>query len=494
MGEVDPRDARIAQLEARHAEDQATIAELRRELAAARATIAELRATIAELRERLGRDSSNSDKPPSTDGPEGRRRRNKKPRGSGRRPGGQVGHEAHGRQLLPEDQVDEVRPVLPRACSKCGGPVEEREEGPPASRHQVWEVPEVKPHVTEWRLVYGYCAGCQRWTQGELPEGVPTGTFGPRLMALVAYMTGLLRLPKRPVQWLLRDVLGVEVALGSISKVEAQVSQALAEPVEQARQYIRKQTGPVHLDDTGWHEGPLRKALWVAATALVAVFLIAEGRSKKVAQWILGEGFKGMVVADRARAHWWLGVERWQVCWSHLQRNFRSWVDRGRGACEVGKQLLEYTATLFQLLRRVHDGTLERGTMVRRMDEVRQRVRELLEKARECADEKAAHAASELLGQFKALWTFMHHEDVPATNNHAERLLRHAVCMRKVSFGTKSPEGSRFIERILTAVTTLRLQNRPVLPFLTRAVESWLHGHGAPSLLPSSLPPLHAAA
>jgi transposase len=313
-------------------------------------------------------------------------------------------------------------------------------------------------------------------------------------MALVAYMTGLLRLPKRPVQWLLRDVLGVEVALGSISKVEAQVSQALAEPVEQARKYMREQTGPVHLDDTGWHEGPLRKALWVAATALVAVFLIAEGRSKKVAQWILGEGFGGMVVADRARAHWWLGVERWQVCWSHLQRNFQSWVDRGRGACEVGKQLLEYTTTLFQLLRQVRDGTLARATMVRRMDAVRQRVRELLQEARECADEKAANAARELLGQWKALWTFMHREDVPATNNHAERLLRHAVCMRKVSFGTKSPEGSRFIERILTTVTTLRLQNRPVLPFLSQAVESCLHGHSAPSLLPSTPPFLHAAA
>jgi transposase len=494
MGEVDPKDARIAQLEARHAEDQATIAELRRELAQARATLAELRATLAGLRERLGRDSSNSDKPPSTDGPEGRRGRNKKPRGTGRRPGGQVGHEAHGRQLLPEDEVDEVRPVVPGACSKCGGSVEVRQEGPPASRHQVWEVPEVKPHVTEWRLEYGYCAGCQHWTQGELPEGVPAGTFGPRLMALVAYMTGLLRLPKRPVQWLLRDVLGVEVALGSISKVEAQVSQALAEPVEQARQYIREQTGPVHLDDTGWHEGPLRKALWVAATALVAVFLIAEGRSKKVAQWILGEGFKGIAVADRAKAHGWLGVERWQVCWSHLQRNFQGWVDRGRGACEVGKQLLEYTATLFHLLRRVRDGTLERGTLVRRMDEVRQRVRELLEQAGACADEKAAHSASELLRQWKALWTFMHRENVPATNNHAERLLRHAVCMRKVSFGTKSPEGSRFIERILSTVTTLRLQNRPVLPFLTQAVESWLHGHGAPSLLPSAPPSLHAAA
>jgi transposase len=494
MGEVALRDARIAQLEAQHAEDQATIAALRRELAEARATIDELRATVAELKARLGRDSSNSDKPPSTDKPGSRRRQEKKHRRTGRKPGGQVGHEAHHRQLLPEEKVDEVKPVLPRECSECGGPVEARQEGPPAHRHQVWEVPEVKPHVTEWRLVYGYCAGCKRWTRGELPRGVPTGAFGPRLMALVAYMTGLLRLSKRPVQWLLRDVLGVEVALGSVSKVEAQVSQALATPVEEARQYIRNQRGPVHLDDTGWHEGTWRKALWAAATGLVAVFLIAEGRLKKVAQEILGKDFQGIAVTDRARAHWWLGMERWQLCWSHLQRNFQNWVDSGREASEPGKLLLEYTAELFRLLRRVRDGTLQRSTMLRRMDEVRQRVRELLEQVRGCADGNAARSASELLELWKALWTFMHREDVPATNNHDERLLRHAVCMRKVSFGTKSPEGSRFIERALSTVTTLRLQNRPVLPFLTQAIEAWLNGQSPPSLLPPFTPGLHASA
>jgi len=494
MGEVDTRDARLAWLEARHAEDQATIAALRRELSEARATLAELRAAVLELEARLGRDSSNSDKPPSTDKPTSRRQREKKRRGTGRKPGGQAGHEAHHRQLLPEEKVDEVKPVLPRECSRCGGPVEARQQGPPAHRHQVWEVPEVKPYVTEWRLLYGYCAGCERWTSGELPPGVPTGAFGPRLMALVAYMTGLLRLPKRPVQWLWRDVLGVEVALGSVSKVEGQVSQALAAPVEEARQYIRRQRGPVHLDDTGWHEGSLRKALWAAATGLVAVFLIAEGRSKKVAQEIMGKDFQGIVVADRARAHRWLGVERWQLCWSHLQRNFQSWVDRGREASEPGKHLVEYTATLFRLLRRVRDGTLRRSTMLRRMDEVRQRVRAVLEEVSVGVDENAARAARELLELWKALWTFMKHEEVPATNNHDERLLRHAVCMRKVSFGTKSSEGSRFIERALSTVTTLRLQNRPVLSFLTQAVESWLHGQSAPSLLPPLAPGRYATA
>lgn len=84
-------------------------------------------------------------------------------------------------------------------------------------------------------------------------------------------------------------------------------------------------------------------------------------------------------------------------------------------------------------------------------------------------------------------------EEVSATNNHAERLLRHAVCMRKVPFGTKSPEGSRVIERALSTVTTLRFQNRPVRALLTQAVETGLHGQSTPSLLPPLAPGLHAA-
>lgn len=233
--------------------------------------------------------------------------------------------------------------------------------------------------------------------------------------------------------------------------------------------------------------------MWTAATDLVAVFLIAEGRSRKVAQEIVGKDFQGIVVADRARAHRWLGVERWQLCWSHLQRNFQSWVDRGGAAREPGKKLVEYTATLFHLLRRVRDGTLQRNTLLRRMDEVRQRVRAVLEKVRVCGEGNAARSARELLELYQALWTFMKHEGVSATNNHAERLLRHAVCMRKVSFGTKGPEGSRFIERALSTVTTLRLQSRPVLPFLTQAVDSWLHEQRAPSLLPPVAPSLYAS-
>ena len=157
MSEIDPRDARIAQLEAE-------VAELKKQLA-------EALATIAELRARLGQNSRNSNKPPSSDGP-GVKRERKEP--TGRKPGGQPGHKGHRRELLPPEKVDEVVAVQPKGCSRCGGELEQREDGPAAWRHQVVELPEVKPRVTEYQLRSGHCARCEVWTQAQLPPVLPS--------------------------------------------------------------------------------------------------------------------------------------------------------------------------------------------------------------------------------------------------------------------------------------------------------------------------------
>jgi transposase len=89
-----------------------------------------------------------------------------------------------------------------------------------------------------------------------------------------------------------------------------------------------------------------------------------------------------------------------------------------------------------------------------------------------------------LVKHFPALWTFVRIEGIEPTNNDAERAIRHAVIWRKSSFGTHSPEGSRFVERILTVSATLKQQGRNVVDFITQACEASLHGRKAPSLLP----------
>jgi transposase len=485
MAEVDPRDARIAELEAQLAERDALIAQLR-------ARLAELEAKVAELQARLGQNSSNSHKPPSSDGPGVSKPPGKK-KGK-RRHGGQPGHKGTRRELVPPEKVDQVVPVMPSRCEHCGGPVEARAEGPAVCRHQVWELPPIKPVITEYQLGHGFCTQCQAWTQAKLPAGVPQGAFGARLTALTSLLTGRLRLSKRLAQELLSDVLGVKVALGSVCRLERSVSAALETPYQQLLQYVREQE-QAYVDETSWREARKKAWLWVAATREATVFAIHRFRSAEAAKALLGEDFVGFTVSDRWSAYEWLELELRQVCWAHLQRDFQSWVDRGGQAVPLGRKMLRQVRKLFHLYHQVTRGELETSVYLQKMERLQSRVKKLLLQARECPDRKVAGQAKAILKMEPALWTFVYVEGLEPTNNRAERAIRVAVCMRKTSYGTHSPAGSRFVERILTAVTTLKQQGRNVLEYLTAAVQALLRRQEAPSLLPLQPPaPLRLAA
>jgi transposase len=157
------------------------------------------------------------------------------------------------------------------------------------------------------------------------------------------------------VQDLLSSVLGVELSLGSVSKLESNVSAALDVPVEEARQHIQ-QAVIAHLDETGWREGRRKAWLWTAVTSMVTVFLIAASRGAAVAKQMLGEDFTGFLVTDRWSAYGWADLHLRQVCWSHLVRDFQGFVDRGGRGAVVGKQLLEQTRRMFKWWHRVRAG------------------------------------------------------------------------------------------------------------------------------------------
>ncbi len=432
---------------------------------------------IKELEGRLRENSSNSSRPPSSDLP-GSPRRESEP--SGRERGGQPGHKHHKRELLPPEQVSKVVECMPSRCRRCRARLAGRDAEP--RRAQVIEVPPIRPHVTEYQQHELACEECGARTRGELPPEA-AATFGPRLKSLIAVCAGGYRLSKRVTQELLSDFLGVRLALGSVCNIEREVSEALAAPVEEAREYVRQQP-MVHADETGWREAKGRAWLWTAASALVTVFQIARSRGAGVAKQMLGEDFSGFLVVDRWAAYEW--VELRQICWSHLLRDFQGFVDRGGIGGALGAKLLALSRTMFRLWHRVRDKTLQRSTFQRRMQPVEQRILRLLRKAALRAEARTAGMAREMLDQADYLWTFVSNEGVEPTNNAAERAIRPAVLWRKGSFGTDTAEGSRFAERILTAVTSLKQQRRPLLDYLERACRALSGDSPAPSLLPTA--------
>lgn len=437
-----------------------------------------LETEVAELREQLNRNSRNSSQPPSSDGSDVEPP--PKPAKSGRQRGGQPGHPGTTRKLVPLEQVKASYDLKPEFCRGCGHPL--TGEDPEPYRHQVTEIPPVIAEVTEYRLHTLSCQ-CGTETRAELPAGVPQGVFGPRLQAMVSLLSGRYHLSKRDTAEVMADFFQADMGLGSVTTLERRTSQAVSQPVNEAHQYVKIQP-VVHLDETGWRQANQKAWLWVAATTLVTLFFIRPSRGGQVAREILTETFTGIVVSDRWSAYNWLLTLLRQLCWAHLRRDFQAFIERGGQSQPIGQTLLTQTDLMFEWWHKVRDGTMSRTTFQNNMKSVQAKVGQLLRQGTACNHHKTAGTCRDILKREAALWTFVHIEGVEPTNNLAERQIRPGVLWRKGSFGTQSEAGSRFAERIMTVVATLKQQHRNVLDYLTQACDAANWGRPAPSLLP----------
>ena len=473
----DWRDDRIAELEAIVADRDAALVARDARIAALEAQVSALLARVSALEERLRQSSQNSSKPPSSDGPAKPSKRQRKK--SGRKRGGQPGHARHERPVVPPEKVSERIVLKPSHCEKC----ETRVSGddPEPVRHQVFELPKVEPIVKEYVRHTRTCGRCHHVTRAPLPEGVPTRIFGSSVTATIALLMGTYRQSKRQVAEMLLDLYDLPISVGAVIDCQREASAAIAAPVEEAR--VAAQSAPVkHADETGWREAGKRAWLWTLVTSSVTVFLIARGRGEDVARRLLGV-VAGVLVTDRHGAYNFWNAPLRQFCWAHLIRDFTAIKERGGSAGVTGSLLLEEAERMFAWWYRVRDGTLSRSSFKIYMRSLQARVEALLTQGAHDSNLKTARTCAKLLKAKASLWTFVRNEGVEPTNNVAERTVRHGVLCRKLSSGTQSEHGSRFIERILTVHATLRQQGRRVLPFLTEACEARLRRAAPPSLL-----------
>lgn len=472
--QVAERDALLVERDAALAERDAVIAKLTLHVEA-------LLTRVAKLEEQARRSSRNSSQPPSSDGPAAPPVRKKVP--SGKSPGGQYGHEKHERPLVPSDKVDKLVVLRPKHCRGCHASLAGKDPSP--RRHQVFELPKVAPLVSEYQLHSLDCAKCGARTTAELPAGVPTGAFGPTIVAMVATLMGVYRLSKRAVPELMQDFFGLHISVGAIIGCQRIASAALKAPVDEAKAFVIEQ--PVkYADETGWREARRKAWLWTVVTATVTVFMVHARRNAAAARAILARAdgvFIGVLVSDRHGAYnGWADVKH-QFCWAHLVRDFVKIAERGHDSERIGNGLLAEAKRMFEWWHRVRDGTLARSTFRVYMRLVQRRLEALLTEGAVVFHPKTAKTCAKLLKRIDALWTFLYVEGVEPTNNGAERAVRHGVLCRKISYGTHSEEGSRFIERILSVHATLRQQRRNVVDFVTDACQAALVGTQAPSLL-----------
>jgi transposase len=237
------------------------------------------------------------------------------------------------------------------------------------------------------------------------------------------------------------------------------------------------------IDETATREENGKAWLWTFVARVFTVFAVRATREATALTTFLGEKFRGVVTCDRAKMYWHLGCLQW--CWAHLKRDFQAMIDSGDcRAKHLGWRLRRATCELFEHWADYRAGRISRSALLRRMGPVRRKVECLLLRGTQSGNRDVRGTCRELYEHRQWLWMFLRHEGVEPTNNAGERSLRHAVIWRKLSFGTQSASGSRFVETMLTVIETCRQQRRNAFAFVTNAVEAHLAHQPAPSLLP----------
>jgi transposase len=458
------RDARIAQHEAR---------------------IKALEEEVRQLKALLSRNASNSSVPPSANPPSAPAPVVKEK--TGRKPGAQPGHPPHLKQLLPPERVTHVLAFVPSHCQACQAPLPKKRQptDPEPTRFQVADLPPIRAAITEYQGHTRTCPQCGALTKAAVPQEYTEHSIGPGLAAATVYLAGCHQVSKRGLEEIVETLFDVPVALGTISNLEEEISQALGTAHAEALQAVQKAAAK-NVDETGWKKHGSKCWLWVAVAThrlgQVAAFTI-HGRGLAGLATLLSAPIRGIVISDRWSAYQHLPVHRRQLCWAHLIRDFQALVDLGGQAKTFGEELLMVADDVFHWWYRVRDGTLSRATLRTYIDNQRPWLRDLLTRGKRSGCAKTATLCKSLLELEPALWTFARHEGVEPTNNWAERALRKAVLWRKQAFGCTSDRGCRFVERILTVVQTLRLQKRSVWRFLHATLQASRAGQIPPRLL-----------
>jgi transposase len=436
---------------------------------------------------RLERTSQSSSKPPSSDLTRERNGQKRQHTNSPKRKaGGQPGHPGSHRNLLPPEQVDETIECFARECRDCRRFQQCRAQAvrhPPVSRWQVTEIPSLKPTVSEYQL-FTLCGECGKAHPATLPVEVGRSNFGPRLTAMIAYFTAVLKQPRRVVQDCFQTVFATTLALGSTQNLLTQTSQALA-PVDEALRNALPRQKVINADESGWY----RRWVWVFLTSSFAYFHIARSRGSAVLQAILGPLYDGILCVDRWGAYTKYHKGLLQLCWAHLKRDICAILETGKalGSVEArsfARRMEMRRKRLMKVWYRYKTGKIKRNRLIRLSQPIRQGMEKLLFASRDCTDRSVRSFARRLYKLRAHLFTFIDYEGVEPTNNSSERTIRVAVLWRKICFGNKTDGGAIVSARLLTVTRSCWLQKRNALEFLVEAITA--HRRGLPAPLLSS--------
>ena len=327
-----------------------------------------------------------------------------------------------------------------------------------------------------------YCSGCRRRFRAPLPKGVGSSNFGPKLQAAVGLITGRYHLSKREASSLFREICGVHLCSGVISKIESRISSALKEPYEEIKESIRSGSSTTYIDETGWRHAAQNHYVWQASNSVATLTTIEDSRCRMARDELIGTEFSHPVVTDRYVGYADLSGPH-QHCLAHIARDFRKFSEcEGIAGC-VGKELLEHLRGAFKTWKTFRKESLSLDKLRNRTRYRSKRIESLLYEGMYSGTLKFQRFCKGLLNRFENLWMYLKIEGMHPTNNQAERELRPLVLWRKRSNGTRGTPGLYYVSRISSVVQTLQRQKRSVFDFLSDVLYSRAQSLACPKVL-----------
>ncbi len=421
-----------------------------------------------------GKEDSKSGNAEAKQGQESESEQSDNAKPARRKQGGQKGHKGHRQKLC---ETDDIRTISPERCPcGCGKFINLKR----IQTHQHIELPEFLAHVTRYEVMEGTCANCGNTVKASassIPLEHQTG-YGPNFTAFVGSIVAGLGCTRRPLLGLLvksgffKTEKGepIPLSLGSLTKLIDRCSKALEQPLEKIREIAH--IAPInYIDETSWPMfGPLGAAnhwLWTMSSAFVVYFNIHRNRSKEAFNELKGEWF-GYLISDGLRVYWSWPVEFRQSCLAHLLRHAKKWKeDPDKDIARGGEQLYKELCRLDKM----QPDTLTEGEWRPWVMRVRKIIKNYAEQGNVLGT-----LVARLQATFTSLSTFLRIRGVEPTNNRAERSLRTPVTRRKISFGSTSEKGQRWIERSTSVLMTCSLHGWSFFNILRDGVNHVLKG------------------
>lgn len=446
-------------------EKDARIVALEREGEQKDARIATLGKRVAELETKRHRSAA----------PFRRRASQKKP--EPKLPGRAKGHAPSYHPPAEEEIQETVTAPLP-CCPHCGEPVSEVHP----VEQVIVELPPITPIYRRVVTYSGVCAEHGR-VRSTHPSQVSSATgaagyqLGARAVAAAATLRHGHGLPLRRVSAILGDLCGLRVSHVGVHEALARLAEKCAPEYEGLKQELR-QSESVHADETGWWLSYRGGWLWVFATRGTTVYRVTRKRSVAAVKEVLGEQFAGTLVSDCLRVYDGYDAARKSKCVAHHLRVIEEAQEKLPDSACLGaiKRLLQASLKL----QRAH-GWLPEPVYQRGVTSLETRLTRLL--APRYLQREEEKVAQRLRNQRQHVFTFLHHPEVEATNNLAERQLRPAVIARKLSGGSGSERGARTLEVLTSLAATCRQRGASFIAFIANRakLESVPSGLSPPS-------------